>query len=345
MPGVDGAFGGEHRNGRQWRVKAATNYFPLTRDFSQPTRDSYSGLAPHDRPRSERTAGARRALCEVGSPIRTPEARASSSGVIRRGSGTSLLPKEHGAYGQISVPLITAFLAAGVSTTGLLIATAMLAGFLAHEPAFVLIGARGARAKRDLRQRAIRWLGCTLAVGIAAAAGVGLTIDTALRWALLVPIAPAFLLAILAARGREKTWPGEVAAALAFSGAAVPVSLSAGASLATAVAVAIPFALLFVASTLAVRVVILQVRGGGDRQAAMATRRAALSVAAGGGATLALSAAAGLLATSVLVAAAPGLLIAAAIAAQPPSPTHLRALGWTLVAASVVTAAIVVATA
>lgn len=45
MPGVDGAFGGEHRNGRQWRVKAATNYFPLTRDFSQPTRDSYSGLA------------------------------------------------------------------------------------------------------------------------------------------------------------------------------------------------------------------------------------------------------------------------------------------------------------
>src|SRR5688572_29450477 len=88
----------------------------------------------------------------------------------------SLFPKEHGAYGQITVPLITAFLAAGVSTTGLLIATSMLAGFLAHEPALVLIGARGARAKRDLRQRAIRWLGCTLTVGVAAAVGVVATL-------------------------------------------------------------------------------------------------------------------------------------------------------------------------
>ena len=196
-----------------------------------------------------------------------------------------------------------------------------------------------------MRQRAILWLGCTLAVGVTAAVGVVLTLHAALRWSLLIPIAPALLLAILAARGREKSWPGEVAAALAFSGAAVPVSLSAGASLDTAAMVAIPFALLFVASTLAVRVVILQVRGGGDRQAASATRRAALSVAAGGGAVLTLFTAAGLLPTSVLVAAAPGLLIATAIAAHPPAPTHLRALGWTLVAVSVVTAAIVVAAA
>jgi hypothetical protein len=172
-----------------------------------------------------------------------------------------------------------------------------------------------------------------------------LTIDVALRWSLLAPIAPACVLAILAARGREKSWPGELAAALAFSGAAVPVTLSAGASLHSAAAVTIPFALLFVASTLAVRVVILQVRAGGDRQAAMATRRAALSLAAGGGVFLALLAAAGLLATAVLVAAAPGLLIAAAIAAHPPAPTRLRALGWTLVAVSVVTSAIVVAAA
>jgi hypothetical protein len=258
---------------------------------------------------------------------------------------SSLFPKEHGAYGQVTVPLITAFLAAGVSTTGLLIATTVLAGFLAHEPASVLIGARGARAKRDLRQRAIRWLGCTLAVGVAAAVGVVLTIDAALRWSMIVPIAPAFLLAILAARGREKSWSGEVAAALAFSGTAVPVSLSAGASLDTAATVAIPFALLFVASTLAVRVVILHVRGGGDPHAAMTTRRAALSVAAAGGVLLALLAAAGLLAASVLLAASPGLLIAATIAAYPPAPTHLRRIGWTLVAVSVMTATIVVAIA
>jgi hypothetical protein len=257
----------------------------------------------------------------------------------------SLFPKEHGAYGQITVPLITAFLVAGVSTTGLLIAAAVSAGFLAHEPASVLIGARGARAKRDLRQRALRWLGCTLAVGVAATVGVVLTMDAGLRFSMIVPIAPAVLLAILAARGREKSWPGEVAAALAFSGAAVPVSLAAGASLETAAVVAIPFALLFVTSTLAVRVVILQVRAGGHLQAAMATRRAALSVAAGGGIVLGLLAAAGLLAASVLVAATPGLLIGAAIAAYPPAPAHLRRIGWALVAASAVTAAIVIAIA
>ena len=257
----------------------------------------------------------------------------------------SLFPKEHGAYGQITVPLFTAFLATGVSTTGLLIATAVLSGFLAHEPALVLIGARGTRSKRDLRQPALRWLGCTLAVGAAAAVGVLLTMDAALRWSMIVPLAPAVLLAILAARGREKSWPGEVAAALAFSGAAVPVSLSAGASIDTATRVAIPFALLFVANTLAVRAVILQVRGGGDPRAARITRWAALSVAAGGGVSLALLAAGGWLATSVLVAAAPGLLMAAAIAACPPAPARLRRIGWALVAVSVVTAAIVVAIA
>lgn len=257
----------------------------------------------------------------------------------------SLFPREHGAYGQITVPLFTAFLAAGVSTTGLLIATAVLAGFLAHEPASVLIGARGTRAKRDLRQPALRWLVCTLAVGLTAAVGVLLIMDASLRWSMLVPLAPAVLLAILAARVREKSWLGEIAAALAFSGAALPVSLSAGAPLDTAIMVALPFASLFVANTLAVRVVILQVRGGGDPRAAMITRWATLSVAAGGGAFLALLAAGGLLSPSVLVAAAPGLLMAAAIAAHPPAPAHLRRIGWTLVAVSVVTAAIVIAIA
>jgi hypothetical protein len=257
----------------------------------------------------------------------------------------SLFPKEHGAYGQITFPIGTAFLVAGVSVPGLLIATAALAGFLAHEPASILIGARGARVKRDVGQRAIQWLTCTLVIGIAAGVGALLTMPPARSWSLFVPITPVLWLLMAMARGREKTWQGEIATALAFSGAAVPVALSAGASVEAAAAVAIPFALLFVASTLAVRVVILRVRGGGDRQATTAMRRAALFVAGSGAAALAVLAAAGLLAASVLVAAAPGLLLAGSIAAHPPAPTHLRTLGWTLVAVSVVTAAIVVATA
>ena len=257
----------------------------------------------------------------------------------------SLLPNEHGAYGQITFPLITAFVVAGVSTSGLLIAAAVTAGFLAHEPAAILFGLRGPRARRELRQRAIPWLGCCLAIGLSAGVGALMTTDTAARWSIGVPVAPALVLAVATARGEEKSWQGEVAAALAFSGAAIPVALSAGAPAEAAVAVAIPFALLFVASTLAVRIVILRVRRGGDPQATTATRRAALSLAGGGAAALAVLTAAGLLGASVLVAAAPGLVTAAVIAAHPPAPTHLRTLGWTLVAVSVVTSAIVVMTA
>lgn len=254
----------------------------------------------------------------------------------------SLLPKEHGAYGQIAFPLLTAFAVAGVSPGGLLIAAPVIAGFLAHEPAAILLGLRGPRARRELRQRALQWLGWCLAIGASAGAGALLTIDAAARWSIVVPVAPALWLSVAAARGKEKSWHGEVAAALAFSGAAMPVAMAAGAPAEAAAAVAIPFALLFVASTLAVRVVILRVRRGGDPGAATATRRAALFLAGGGAAILAVVTASGFLTPSVLVAAAPGLLTATVIAAYPPAPMHLRTVGWTLVAVSVVTAAIVV---
>jgi hypothetical protein len=45
-----------------------------------------------------------------------------------------------------------------------------------------------------------------------------------------------------------------------------------------------------------------------------------------------------------MASAAPGLLTAAVIAVYPPAPSGLRTLGWTLVAISVLTTAIVVAT-
>ena len=69
---------------------------------------------------------------------------------------TPLFPREHGAYGQVAFPLIAAFGVAGPSTSGVLIAVTVIAAFLAHEPALVLLGYRGPRAKRDLRTRASR---------------------------------------------------------------------------------------------------------------------------------------------------------------------------------------------
>jgi hypothetical protein len=255
-----------------------------------------------------------------------------------------MLPKEHGAYGQLAFPALTAFLVAGASPAGLLIVVAAVAGFLAHEPAAVLIGLRGVRAQRDLQQRAAMWLACTAVLGTAAGIAALVMVPTEVRWSFAVPLAPALLLAAAASRGQEKSWYGETAASLAFSGVAVPVSLAASASLATALTVAIPFASLFVASTLAVRVMILRARGGGNAQATAATRRAALSVAAGASTALALVVALGLLPASALVAAAPGLLMACVVATYPPTPHRLRTVGWSLIAVSLVTASIVVAT-
>lgn len=257
----------------------------------------------------------------------------------------SLLPKEHGAYGQVSLPLLTAFLLAGVSAPGLLVATATVAGFLAHEPAAVLLGLRGPRARREAGTEALRWLGICLAAGTAAGVAAFLMLPSSARWSLAIPLAPAVLLAVTTARGQDKSWPAQVAAALAFSGVAVPVSMAAGATVRTGLAVMIPFALLFVCSTLAVRVVILRVRGGGDPRAAAATRTAAVVLVAAAVAVLAAAAAAAVLPASVGLASAPGLLTAAVVALRPPSPAHLHRLGWTLVAVSVATGALVFALA
>jgi hypothetical protein len=253
-----------------------------------------------------------------------------------------MLPKEHGAYGQVSLPLVAAFGVAGFSRAGVLLAMAVVAGFLAHEPASVLLGLRGARAKRELGPTAARWLtGCGL-IGAAGTVGAIALISSEVRWSIVVPIVPALVLMVTTIRGCEKSWYGEVAASLAFAGTAVPISMAAGALTVTALAVAVPFVLLFVASTLAVRVVILQVRRGGDARAAAATRRAAFIVAGCGAALLAWATLRNVLPGFVLTAAAPGLVTAGVVAARPPSPARLRLLGWTLVAVSIVTTAIVI---
>jgi hypothetical protein len=254
----------------------------------------------------------------------------------------SLLPKEHGAYGQIAFPIVTAFGTAGVSTAGLLCAATVMAGFLAHEPCTVLLGHRGPRARRELRGPAMTWLGSCLAVGVATGFWALVTIDPTARWSVLVPVAAALALMVAIVRGREKSWHGEVAASLAFAGTAVPISMAAGAPTTAAVSVAVPFALLFVASTLAVRVVIVRVRGGGDPRAATATRRAVLAFAAVSTATLVVLTANQVFPASVLASSAPGLLVATVVALRPPAPARLRTLGWTLVAVSLVTAGMVV---
>ncbi len=218
--------------------------------------------------------------------------------------------------------------------------------FLAHEPAAIRFGRRGVRAAREYGAAAARWLRACVTCALGAGIGAALIIEPSLRWSLAVPALPTLVLAAAMVRGQEKSWYGEIAAALAFAGAAVPVALAAGAPPDAAWHhVAIPFALLFATTTLAVRVVILRVRGGGNPQATAATRGAVMTVSLSALLVIAGLAAGRVVPLSMLIAAAPGLATAIVVAARPPSATRLRPLGWSLVTVSTLTATIVLLTA
>lgn len=255
----------------------------------------------------------------------------------------SMLPREHGAYGQLAFPVATALVVAGVTLPGVLIALAAVAGFLAHEPLLVILGRRGPRARRDHASRAAMWLLTTGTIALAAG-GVALGLaPTSTRWSFLLPLLPAAVLAVALVSNREKTAAGEIAAAMAFSGIAIPVCLVAGTALSTALSVAIAFAALFAGSTLGVRVVILKVRGGGDPRQVRAARRLLLSLTVCVSVGLAIAAMSAVLPWTTLLAISPGLLVALALAFRPPPPTRLRTVGWTLVSTSTAAALVLVA--
>jgi hypothetical protein len=243
-------------------------------------------------------------------------------------------PKEHGAYGQLAFPLITAFAVAGVHAASALLAMAVVAAFLLHEPLLLLLGRRGARIRQLGRRRAIAWLlGATAVAVTTGAAALWLTSPGA-RWTFGIPLSAAVVYGVLLAMREEKSTAGELAAACAFSLVAVPVCVIAGTSLGAAWLVALTFAALSSASTLGVRVVILRVRGGGDPAAVKTTRilfAAVILCAALAFTALQTEVA---LSWAASAAALPGLVVSSLLAFRPPSPAKLRTVGWTLVTAS-----------
>src|SRR5512143_2341533 len=180
-------------------------------------------------------------------------------------SPRTLVPREHGAYGQLAMPLLTALALGRPSAASLALTASIALGFVAHEPLLVALGHRGKRAFEADAPRARRLL---LALGAAAALsgalGVALAPATARR-ALAVPAALAMAVASLVARKREKTIPGEMLVAATLSACALPVALAGGAPLRGAVAACVTWALAFAAATLAVQVVLVRARSKGRR--------------------------------------------------------------------------------
>jgi hypothetical protein len=243
-------------------------------------------------------------------------------------SSRSLAPREHGAYGQLGLPLATALAMGRPGLSAVAMTVGAVAVFLAHEPILVVTGQRGSRALREVGPRAKRRIAAlgTLAL---VAGGVGLYLaPRAALTSAVVPLALAMVLAPFIARGEEKSTTGELLAAATLSGAGVPVAIASGVPVATAWSAWGAWCLAMATSTLAVRSVIAHAKGGQSWARRVAPPVVALGLCFALAATKVLDLAAA-------VGAAPMLALSLALAASPPSPRSLKRVGWALVGASV----------
>lgn len=240
----------------------------------------------------------------------------------------SLAPKEHGAYGQLGLPLVTALGMGRPSVAAACLTAAAVAAFLAHEPALLLMGQRGTRALREDGPRArarVAQLGALALAG--GAAGLWL-MPAAARWTAAVPAVLAGVLAPFVLRGDERSTVGELIASAALSSAALPVAFAAGVPGAAAFAAWAAWCLVFFVSTFAVRAVIAHAKAPASWARRLAGPVAAAALAGG-------AAALGIVHPAGVIGALPMLAVSLFIAARPPRPQQLKRVGWSLVAASV----------
>ncbi|MDE3155187.1 MAG: hypothetical protein KGN76_08790, partial [Acidobacteriota bacterium] len=159
------------------------------------------------------------------------------------------------------------------------------------------------------------------------------------RVALAAPLAGAVVLAAVIFTHREKTTGGELLTAVTLSLVALPIALAARAPSTVALTCVLVFALCFIVATVSVRAVILWARG----RAGIGTRVTAGVVAAGSVAALAGLARAGVTAPAGPWAAIPVCTLGLLLVLVAPSPRHLRTIGWSLVAATALTAIVLIA--
>lgn len=290
-------------------------------DGSDPPREGVEPRPPLGRSHPPPFPAIQRPVAESHTPLPTLGAEAP------RTRPRSLLPQEHGAWGQLTLPLLSALLLGGATTSALLLALATVLGFLAHEPWLVLLGHRGARA-RDLEgRRAQRALWGALAGAAATGLPGAWLAPVQARVALLVPAMLAAAVVALVLARKERTIPGELTVVSALASSGFAVALAGGASLPVAAAATATWVLAFATSVFAVQVVLLTSAARGGRVVA---RRNALLVAvlylAGSAAALA-----GGLGWVVPAAVSPTAGLSLVVCLGGFSPKQLKTLGWGLV--------------
>lgn len=242
----------------------------------------------------------------------------------------SLAPREHGAYAQLAVPLAAAYAGGRPGVAALLFGVAAVMAFLAHEPLLILLGLRGRRVLAEAGPRARRrTLGLIVVGAVAGAAAAWLAPAAAPM--VMVSAVLASLLGGFLWRRRERTFAGEVVAAAALASAALPVAVSAGWEGRAALAAFAGWSAGFAAVTFVVWSI------AHKRTPGPLARTVALLVPA-----LVVVAASCLLGRQAAATGAPLVLVAAAVTGLRPTARRLRPVGWTVAAATLAQAVVVV---
>jgi hypothetical protein len=250
----------------------------------------------------------------------------------------SLLPHEHGAYGQIALPLVCALALGRPGASAVLLAAGAFAGFLSYEPLLVASGNRGSRARAEDGPRARRLATLLLAVAVTLAGAGFVLASPEARLASAVPPVLAAAIALLVRLELERTVAGEVAVAVALSSTGFPVAVASGATPGAAGAAWLAWSLGFAATTFAVEVVLARARA----PARDPGPAAAAGVALLQGTAVALSAA-GVVPRAVPWAVAPLAIASLTVIWLRLTARSLRVVGWTALTGSAAALAVLLA--
>jgi hypothetical protein len=263
--------------------------------------------------------GARIRGVDAGTPL------AAIGGVQR-----SLWPREHGAYVQLLAPLATA-LAIAPTVPGLLFAAAACTGFLAMEAVMVARGARGHKRRLLDGARAAGRARLLGAIAIAnTLAALVLAPLAAIQLIALVAI-PTTLAVYLASRRALHTLGGELVAATALAGAAVPVAAAGGISRGDVLVLWAAWSIGFATTIVAVRDVIANHRARRD-QPRIASALVALLLWLG----------IAMLLLPLTAIALPLAVASLVVGIAMPSAHHVRTIGIALACTSIVAGAVAV---
>ena len=237
----------------------------------------------------------------------------------------SLLPREHGAYGQLFAPLGAALLGGRPTISGVCFAVSAACAFFAHEPWLVLSGHRGTRIERTLASRAksrlVILLVTTATLGVAGM----LLANRAAQIAALSASVFALVAAVTSQKGSLHNAFGEIWAGTVLATLGVPVSVACGMPFRLALENAFAWALAFAAGVLAVRALIQRKKTGFRGSGVWGILVIVLLLVAES-----------CLALGPVLAVLPLALSAVTLFAVAPSPKALRRVGWTLVGFTVV---------